>query len=300
MVRGTRWSSALLVGALAALGSFVHSQDASGFKAGEQVEFKPNQFQDVWESGVIVKVLPESTPGLRQVVVRHSSPYNPTYLPEEAYDVRFVRHPAPRGTSGAPGGQPAASGQPVGTTAAAVSGIGATASAGSAPAGAFKVGDRVEGWNVAWYKGAITRVGTGDRAGYYLVHHDDFATDQYYAEKNLRRLGGTTGAPAAGTPQAGPPAGLYLCGVFLGTSGAFTSTQKLTLEGDGAYRSSTGAGGRWSWDGSQVQFADGGLSDVVGRYEPANHGIIRLTQRTDLGASRTTQQWKSQVCSPQH
>jgi hypothetical protein len=62
------------------------------FTVGEKVEFKPNQFQDRWEEGVIVKISPETTPGLRQVVIRHSSPYNPNYFPEEAYSVEFVRH----------------------------------------------------------------------------------------------------------------------------------------------------------------------------------------------------------------
>ena len=66
---------------------------AQSYHAGDHVEFKPNQFQEIWEEGVIVKVLPESSPGLRQVVVRHvhPSPYNPTYYPEEAYSVQFVR-----------------------------------------------------------------------------------------------------------------------------------------------------------------------------------------------------------------
>jgi hypothetical protein len=74
------------------------AQDAA-FKVGDKVEFKPNQFQDKWEEGTIVKVLPETTPGLRQVVIRHASPYNPTYFPEEAYSVEFVRHVQPAGAA---------------------------------------------------------------------------------------------------------------------------------------------------------------------------------------------------------
>ena len=85
------------------------AQDAV-FQVGDKVEFKPNQFQDKWEEGTIVKVLPETTPGLKQVVIRHSSPYNPTYFPEEAYSVEFVRHPGPAEqteTVNPPGGDPA-------------------------------------------------------------------------------------------------------------------------------------------------------------------------------------------------
>jgi hypothetical protein len=62
------------------------------FQVGEKVEFKPNQFQDVWEEGTIVKVYPPTGQGLKQVLIRHKSPYNPQYFPEEAYDVKFVRH----------------------------------------------------------------------------------------------------------------------------------------------------------------------------------------------------------------
>lgn len=39
----------------------------------------------------------------------------------------------------------------------------------------WQVGDKVEAWNVSWYKATIVEVGVGERAGDYKVHYDDFS-----------------------------------------------------------------------------------------------------------------------------
>lgn len=194
---------------------------------------------------------------------------------------------------------------------AGAGGLALPSAPGAPAAAAFQVGDRVEGWNIAWYKGTVVKVGVEGYAGYYLIKHDDFAQDSYYKEANVRRLGASPSRPASSTSTLTPPTlrppggggvaglatGAYGCGVFL--SGRYTHTQTITLEG-GRYTTTHGGGGRYTFDPAtrRVEFQGGALADQVGRHEPDNHGIIRLTQTQDLGKSEYTQKWRSQVCSP--
>jgi hypothetical protein len=190
----------------------------------------------------------------------------------------------------------------------------ASDNSGSQPAaGAFQVGDRVRGWNIAWYDGTVVKVGSGSYAGYYLIKHDEYSQDSYYAQANVRRLGAAptarpgrsvvapTVAPAADSGgsagAAGPKAGTYGCGVFL--SGRYTPTQTITLDGR-RYTTNHGDGGSYVYDAASLHldFRGGALADQVGQYEPDNNAIIRLTQRTDLSQSEYTQKWRSQICSP--
>jgi hypothetical protein len=194
-----------------------------------------------------------------------------------------------------------------GTPKGTASGLGLPSVPEPSTATKYKVGDRVEGWNIAWYKGTVVKVGVEGYAGYYLIKHDEFSQDSYYKEANVRALGASTSRPdaaRAATPAApllgagrGLATGTYGCGVFL--SGRYTHTQTITLEG-GRYTTTHGSGGRYSFDAAtgRVEFQGGALADQVGRYEPDNNRIIRLTQRKDLGASEYTQKWRSQVCSP--
>ena len=179
-------------------------------------------------------------------------------------------------------------------------------SAPPAAIAAFKLGDRVQGWNLGWYEGTVAKVGDGSYAGYYLIKHDKFSQDSYYAQANVRLLASVTPTgmsdpsaqpttPAAGA--AGPRIGTYGCGVFL--SGRYTRTQTLSLDG-ASYTTSHGDGGSYAYDASsqRLNFRGGALAEQVGQYEPDNNAIIRLTRRADLGESSHTQKWRSQVCSP--
>ncbi len=178
--------------------------------------------------------------------------------------------------------------------------------------GAFSIGERVQGWNIDWYDGTVVKIGSASYAGYYLIKHDKFAQDSYYAEANMRRLSATPpnklgqsnpapppdAAPVADTSTArGPRAGSYGCGVFL--SGRYTLTQTITFDGS-RYRTNLGEGGSYSYDKSimRLNFQGGALANHVGQYEPDNNAIIRLTQRSDLSQSSYTQKWRSQICSP--
>lgn len=58
----------------------------------------------------------------------------------------------------------------------------------------YQVGDRVEAYDVGWYKGVVTQVGTGNYAGYYMVKYDDFSTNRYFKPGDLRP-GGPPAAP---------------------------------------------------------------------------------------------------------
>lgn len=69
----------------------------------------------------------------------------------------------------------------------------------------FNVGDKVEAWNVAWYKATILQTGSGDKAGYYMVHYDDYssASDQWVAAKNIRSRKVAKEPSTAAGPRAG-------------------------------------------------------------------------------------------------
>jgi hypothetical protein len=71
---------------------------------------------------------------------------------------------------------------------------------------AWKVGDKVEAWNVAWFPAEILAVGTGERQGYYRVHYSNFsdASDQWLKADSIRaRESGGAGTTGAATPRIG-------------------------------------------------------------------------------------------------
>ncbi|MEJ6980122.1 hypothetical protein WG906_06655 [Pedobacter sp. P351] len=50
----------------------------------------------------------------------------------------------------------------------------------------YQVGQRVEAYNVGWYKATIIEIGTGTYAGYFKVDYDDYASHQYLSASNIR------------------------------------------------------------------------------------------------------------------
>ncbi len=54
--------------------------------------------------------------------------------------------------------------------------------------GRYTIGQKVEAYNVQWYKATVIGFGTGDLAGYIKVHYDDYSTasDQYLRESSIR------------------------------------------------------------------------------------------------------------------
>lgn len=54
----------------------------------------------------------------------------------------------------------------------------------------YQVGQKVEAYNVGWYKATVLEIGSGDKAGYIKVHYDDYssASDQYLKESSIRML----------------------------------------------------------------------------------------------------------------
>ena len=161
-----------------------------------------------------------------------------------------------------------------------------------------KVGDKVEGWNISWYKATVVEVGSGEHAGYCFLKWDKYSTNTWIALKNIRPQQTATKTDAPSN-SAELPITKYVCGVFL--SGRFTYTQSVVLNRDGAYQSSSGASGRYSYDAKteRIEFSSGSLKDQFGRYEPGNNRIFRLTSKADTAKSSASQNWRSQVCSPQ-
>jgi hypothetical protein len=71
--------------------------------------------------------------------------------------------------------------------------------------GKFTVGQKVEAYNVGWYKATVIEIGNGDYAGYIKVHYDDYssASDQYLAAKNIRLPKSTATKNYGGGPRNG-------------------------------------------------------------------------------------------------
>ena len=89
--------------------------------------------------------------------------------------------------------------------------------AGTAQDRTYKVGDRVEAFDVAWYKGAVTEIGTGKNHGYYMVKYDQFSTTRWFAPKDLRP-GGSPDAPKSyPTYRVGDRVEAYDLGWLAGT-----------------------------------------------------------------------------------
>jgi hypothetical protein len=73
---------------------------------------------------------------------------------------------------------------------------------------AWKVGDKVEAWNITWYKATVIEVGTGTYRGYYKVHYDDFssASDQFLNASSIRARQN----PVSGSGSSAPREGKYV------------------------------------------------------------------------------------------
>jgi hypothetical protein len=164
----------------------------------------------------------------------------------------------------------------------------------------WKVGDKIEGWNVAWYAGTIKEIGSGTYQGHYLVKWDKYDSDQWVEAKSIRAPRDPD-AEAKKAAKLSLAMGKYQCAVFL--SGKYSPTSTFTLKADGTYESSVGKGGKYEHDvkGKRVKFSGGVLEDSVGRVEAEleqNRLIIRLNKTKDLAESEYTQNWRAQYCTP--
>ena len=76
----------------------------------------------------------------------------------------------------------------------------------------FKIGDKVDAWNVAWYKATVIEVGSGSNVGYYKVHYDDFssASDQYLKASNIRAKKNAAAETLKNSTANGPRLSKYL------------------------------------------------------------------------------------------
>ncbi len=100
-----------------------------------------------------------------------------------------------------------------------------------AHAAAWKVGDKVQAWNVAWYDAAIVEIGTGGYAGYYKVHYEGFANEQYLKADSIRARPG-----AAASQASAPRPGKYVCMGYGVGPGTFRWYLQL---GSGTYQQKT-------------------------------------------------------------
>ena len=76
----------------------------------------------------------------------------------------------------------------------------------------FKIGDKVDAWNVAWYKATIIEVGSGSYTGYYKVHYDDYssASDQYLKASSIRTIKNIAAEASKNSTANGPRLAKYL------------------------------------------------------------------------------------------
>jgi hypothetical protein len=99
---------------------------------------------------------------------------------------------------------------------------------------AWKAGDHVQVWNIDWYGATIVRAGTGDYAGYYLIHYDGKTgggSEQYIRAENIRAVPG-----AAAVTASAPRPGKYVCMECSGGAGQFRWYLEL---GNGTYHQTT-------------------------------------------------------------
>jgi hypothetical protein len=129
----------------------------------------------------------------------------------------------------------------------------------------WKVGDKVEAWNSAWYPAEIISVGTGEHAGQFMVHYDGFskASDQWIFARNIRaRPAAKTDAAKAAETAAGPRPGKY--GVYsYGAPPSRIYLGDIELAADGTYRANQ-PGGKSLGEGKY-------------RYDAPNHMIIWMS-----------------------
>lgn len=120
-------------------------------------------------------------------------------------------------------------------------------------AATWKVGDRVQAFNISWYGATITEVGTGEWAGYYKVKYDGYTQEQYLKADSVRAIPG----PEVTTASA-PRLGKYVC---LGYSGGPGQYRWYLQIGKGNYQQKTPdlAAGRYTFDAraQRVTFVDG-------------------------------------------
>jgi hypothetical protein len=71
--------------------------------------------------------------------------------------------------------------------------------------GRYQVGQKVEAFNITWYKATIIGFGSGDLAGYIKVHYDDYssASDQYLKASSIRIPKNTVTPNFSGGPRNG-------------------------------------------------------------------------------------------------
>jgi hypothetical protein len=135
--------------------------------------------------------------------------------------------------------------------------------ASAAWAASFKVGDKVEAWNVTWYPATVVKAGSGSYAGYYFVHYDS-GTDQWIRASNIRARPGSRRDVVNAASSSGPRAGKYICMGYNGGAGMFRWYLYL---GGGAYRQRTPdlPGGSYTYNLAQQR-----LSFTSGPYKADN------------------------------
>lgn len=111
------------------------------------------------------------------------------------------------------------------------------------------VGDKVEAYDIGWYKGSIKAIGTGNNQGQYLIDYDEYSTDRWHYAKDVR----FAKAVKVANTNAGPRLGKY--GVL--SYGANSNPLRL-----GHFQLSAG--------GKYVFFDNGGGSVGSGSYKYDN------------------------------
>lgn len=67
----------------------------------------------------------------------------------------------------------------------------------------YEIGQKVEAWNVGWYKATILEIGSGEHAGYIKVNYTDYSSNQYLKESSIRVLKDASADNKASGPRNG-------------------------------------------------------------------------------------------------
>ena len=169
-----------------------------------------------------------------------------------------------------------------------------TTSTGSDPSGStsaenskYKIGQKVEAWNVDWYKATVIGFGSGNYQGYIKVHYDGYSSgsDQYIIESNIRLPKNTTADYTSGPRNGrytilsyGSVTNPITIGYFDLANGNYTYYDAgKNIRGRGTYV--------YSGDTKQVQWQSGPMKDFG---EVSNFEIDREGKTHKIRLNRVT------------
>lgn len=136
---------------------------------------------------------------------------------------------------------------------------------------AYRVGDRVEGYDFGWHPARVTEVRQGQEAPEYLLQYEKYSSARWYHPKDMRAFGAGDVEKARDQAAAtqGPRVGKYGIYTYGATGAAPVYLGHFELLDGGKYRISRTSGGPYYGEGtyrfngaaSKVEWLSGPLAE---------------------------------------